>query len=151
MEHKYKDVVDKRYKLPKLKYMGATVHSQYIQDRKKMPKIEEVKSEQSPQVVPKAPVMSKPIEVVEKDLLFRLQYLQFDGLVSSDTETGTAITLQHAERLLLQSQREQQQEVAATGTLKRILIDAQPNEYMEPTIVPEKSVIAILLSVEVRV
>ena len=149
LEHKYKDVVDKRYKLPKLKYMGATVHSQYIQDRKKMPKIEEVKSEQSPQVVPKAPAMSKPIEVVEKDLPFRLQYLQFDGLESSDTDT--AITLQHAERLLLQSQREQQQEVAATGTLKRILIDAQPNEYMEPTIVPEKSVFAILLSVEVRV
>mmetsp|Transcript_24890 Transcript_24890/g.41478 ORF Transcript_24890/g.41478 Transcript_24890/m.41478 type:complete len:714 (-) Transcript_24890:90-2231(-) len=44
LEQKYKEDLDKRYKLPKLKYMGPEIVSQYIQDRKAMPKIEEVSS-----------------------------------------------------------------------------------------------------------
>ncbi len=44
IEQKYKMELDKRYKLPKLKYMGDSdaIPQQYIQDRKNMPKIEEV-------------------------------------------------------------------------------------------------------------
>ena len=145
LEHKYKDVVDKRYKLPKLKYMGATVQSQYIQDRKKMPKIEEVKSEQSLKGPPKGPV-SKPIEVVEKDLPFRLQYLQLGSLNSPDC--NNSITLQHLEKLLHEYKPEDDEE--ENSTLKRIPIEVQPTEYTEPTIVPEQSVVAVLLSAEVR-
>lgn len=52
VESKYKEQLDKRYKLPKLKYMNdvespkenSTPRQQYIQDRKNMPKIEEVKT-----------------------------------------------------------------------------------------------------------
>jgi hypothetical protein len=47
LENKYKDAVDSRYKLPKLKYMGKEVIQQYIQDRKRMPNIEEVASKKS--------------------------------------------------------------------------------------------------------
>jgi PIH1 N-terminal domain len=46
IEQKYKEELDKRYKLPKLKCMGE-LQSQYIQDRKNMPKIEEVSSQSS--------------------------------------------------------------------------------------------------------
>lgn len=44
LEQKYKMELDKRYKIPKLKYMGDVdaIPQQYIQDRKNMPKIEEV-------------------------------------------------------------------------------------------------------------
>ena len=46
IENKYKDMgeLDRKYKLPKLKYMGGKIEAQYIQDRSKMPKIEEVSS-----------------------------------------------------------------------------------------------------------
>jgi hypothetical protein len=41
LESKYKLTLDKRYKLPKLKAMGD-LQQQYIQDRKRAPKIEEI-------------------------------------------------------------------------------------------------------------
>lgn len=46
IESKYKIELDKRYKLPKLRYMGDESHpeQQYVQDRKNMPKIEELSS-----------------------------------------------------------------------------------------------------------
>ena len=42
LEQKYSDELDRRYKLPKLQYMGEKIASQFIQDRKNIPKIEEV-------------------------------------------------------------------------------------------------------------
>jgi hypothetical protein len=50
LENKYKLQLDKRYKLPKLVYMGdaENVPKQYIQDRKAMPRIEEVKKATKP-------------------------------------------------------------------------------------------------------
>lgn len=47
IEHKYGIPMDRRYKLPVLKnnYMGGEIESQMIQDRKSMPKIEEVTSD----------------------------------------------------------------------------------------------------------
>jgi hypothetical protein len=42
LEQKYHEELDKKYKLPKLKYFGSIIQEQLIQDRKKMPKIEEV-------------------------------------------------------------------------------------------------------------
>lgn len=78
LEQKYKEELDKRYKLPKLKYMGDAIASQMIQDRKSMPKIQEVSSKTHPtaakaktQAVPKAVV-----EVVDKDLQCRTEWLQ---------------------------------------------------------------------------
>jgi hypothetical protein len=41
IEQKYKLNLDKRYKLPKIRYLGE-ITSQQIQDRKQMPKIEEI-------------------------------------------------------------------------------------------------------------
>ena len=38
---------DRRYKLPKLKYMGAKIHSQHIRDSRATPKIEEVNGSSS--------------------------------------------------------------------------------------------------------
>jgi len=44
LEQKYSNELDRRYKLPKLQYMGEKIASQFIQDRKNIPKIEEVSS-----------------------------------------------------------------------------------------------------------
>ena len=53
VEQKYPALgtLDRQYKLPKLKYMGAIIKSQYIRDRKNVPKIQEVS--ETPAPVPK--------------------------------------------------------------------------------------------------
>eukprot|EP01040_Poterioochromonas_malhamensis_P007437 gene7437-8020_t len=47
LEQKYKEELDKKYKIPKLQYFGETVLPQTVQDRKNIPKIEEVRGKQS--------------------------------------------------------------------------------------------------------
>ena len=60
VEQKYKISLDKRYKLPKLIVFGE-LQQQYIQDRKKMPKIEEVSSKKNlPKNVPNEEKVSLP-------------------------------------------------------------------------------------------
>lgn len=44
IEQKYSIQLDKRYKIPKLAYMGAEIPAQYIKDKKSMPTIQEVTS-----------------------------------------------------------------------------------------------------------
>lgn len=66
LEQKYKEQLDKRYKLPKLAYFGTTVLPQNIQDRDNMPKIEEVTNKASkPKVAPKeqqAPIVQRTLK-----------------------------------------------------------------------------------------
>lgn len=65
LEQKYKEQLDKRYKLPKLAYFGEKVPTQTIQDREKMPKIEEVSEKTSkPKSAPKeqAPIVQRVLK-----------------------------------------------------------------------------------------
>ena len=129
LEHKYKDIVDKRYKLPKLKYMGEKVLSQYIQDRKKMPKIDEIKSSKEEKKANITVQKSKPVEIVEKDLPFQLNYIRHTA--ESACPPSIANILCHTENFTKEG------------------INIEPNEYMEPTASPDPSVQAILLSAEI--
>lgn len=47
IEQKYSIQLDKRYKIPKLSYMGEEIPAQYIKDKKSMPTIQEVKTSSS--------------------------------------------------------------------------------------------------------
>lgn len=65
LEQKYKEQLDKRYKLPKLAYFGEKVPTQTIQDREKMPKIEEIIEKSSkPKSAPKeqAPIVQRVLK-----------------------------------------------------------------------------------------
>ena len=88
IEQKYKKNFDKRYKLPKLKYMGD-VEAQYIQDRKNVPVIEEVSTKPSidstkdmnKKSVTSSTDVKDTLAVSEIDLPITLKYieLQLDG------------------------------------------------------------------------
>lgn len=58
VEQKYTCSTDRRYKLPKLLYMGGDVQSQYIRDVKAAPKIEEISCSDTVE----APSRIKPVE-----------------------------------------------------------------------------------------
>lgn len=58
VEQKYKLNLDKRYKLPKIRYLGE-IASQLIQDRKNMPKIEEVEVKSTPKSTKNSTTTSK--------------------------------------------------------------------------------------------
>ena len=74
LEQKYNEDLDRRYTLPKLKYMG-TITSQHVRDRKSEPKIEEVSSSSAQS---KAKPKPRPIQVVEVDLPYALKWLKQD-------------------------------------------------------------------------
>jgi hypothetical protein len=80
VEQKYKELapLDRRYKLPKLKYMGGSVMSQYIRDTKSMPKIEVVGESKAPTAQPanKVPKPQEKVLEVDKPLAFRLTWLK---------------------------------------------------------------------------
>lgn len=65
LEQKYKEPLDKRYKLPKLSYFGAEIPPQTIQDRNNMPTIEEVTNKTTK---PKATPKEQPAPIVQRTL-----------------------------------------------------------------------------------
>lgn len=67
LEQKYKLSLDRRYKLPKLKVHGE-LQEQYIQDRKNMPKIEEVSIKKAAPKQSNKP--TQPPKVVKEDTKF---------------------------------------------------------------------------------
>jgi hypothetical protein len=72
LEQKYNEDLDRRYTLPKLKYMG-TITSQHVRDRKSEPKIEEITSSAAQN---KAAPKPKPIQIVEVDLPYVLKWFK---------------------------------------------------------------------------
>jgi hypothetical protein len=84
LEQKYKEVIDNRYKLPKLASMGILV-AQYIKDKKNMPKIEEVSESKSP----KAKISknkNKYEDIVALDVELPYQFVTINKKEGSDSE-----------------------------------------------------------------
>jgi hypothetical protein len=85
LEQKYKMELDKRYKLPKLKYMGdnEAIPQQYIQDRKNMPKIEEVpgqnKATSSSSSKVKKVAVPPPVPEIERDVTPQMRWVGFSS------------------------------------------------------------------------
>ncbi len=122
IEQKYKEELDKRYKLPKLEYMG-TVESQYIQDRKSMPKIEEVSSSSGKKTGSasrsKLSTKSSLAEVIVADriLSFQLYWLVNKRCGDETNLTAKNVTTVSADNL---------------DSLDRVLFIYNGDEYKEP-------------------
>lgn len=72
LEQKYKEVIDNRYKLPKLASMGILV-AQYIKDKKNIPKIEEVSETKTPKTkITKRENKYEDIVALDIELPFKL-------------------------------------------------------------------------------
>lgn len=86
LEQKYQLALEKRYKLPKVKYMGK-VESQYIRDSKKAPRIEEVA--EAPAVSPSPPPPAPTAPVVELPLPHILSWVHHDQSSNPNIEFST--------------------------------------------------------------
>ena len=88
LEQKYSLSLDRRYKLPKLKAHGE-LQQQYIQDRKNMPKIEEVKSKKSSKAASK-PVVAPMVVKDDVRFLYDIGWetLENCGEIASDISWG---------------------------------------------------------------
>ncbi|KAJ1409251.1 pre-RNA processing PIH1/Nop17-domain-containing protein [Ochromonadaceae sp. CCMP2298] len=141
LEQKYAEELDKRYKLPKLKYMGDEVASQYIQDRKKMPKIEEVSSQSSKAGKSeadrqRAAAAKMAVEVVDRDLVYSVAWLVSNGAPNSFAEAS------HVRLLPGSSEVDMDQYVLREYAHPVV-------EYVDPIHQTEISTAAIVLSAEV--
>jgi hypothetical protein len=109
LESKYKMTLDKRYKLPKLKFIGE-LQQQYIQDRSKAPKIEELsesnataqasKKQQQLAAKKKAEqMMSAPLVRADIPLAtYAISWYQIDPAFSvSDMRSSNAVDLAPAD------------------------------------------------------
>lgn len=130
VEQKNKDVMfDRRYKLPKLKYMGTTIQSQHIRDIRAYPKIEEVSSSSSKKQPPlgskRAPAASVD-NVIEpdKDLPFRLAWVVRSAPNGGDVDLENSLLPPGSTELPLQS-------------------NTNGRDYIEPIHVPADGVIGI--------
>eukprot|EP01038_Epipyxis_sp_PR26KG_P016231 gene16231-22090_t len=75
IEQKYKEELDKKYKLPKLKYMGK-IENQTIKDRKQIPKIEEISSNTNKTSEKSIKQSASPLIVeIEQDLGYSVHWL----------------------------------------------------------------------------
>jgi len=99
--------LDKRYKLPKLKYMGAKVEPQLIQDRSNMPTIEEL--------TPSTPIKSNAAQIQK--------------VVVAEPKSTADVDLEH--KLLWVSQASAlDSDYLQTNGVKPV--DIQLNEYIDP-------------------
>jgi hypothetical protein len=146
LEQKYKEELDKRYKLPKLKYLGETVAAQLIQDRKSVPKIQEVSSSSHSESMKGKAAAAKAAqkvvaEVPDKEMVYTVQWLQAaDGAVA---QSAAAL----ARRFSASNKRDTAE--SATDQWQLLPYEQQTIEYLDPIYEPEKSVAAILLTTEV--
>lgn len=141
LEQKYKEELDKRYKLPKLKYMGDEIAAQYIQDRKSMPKIQEVSSKANPSSTKKTSKATEKVvaEVPDKDLPFLCTWLNTSKSTSSAEGEFTIGKVQ-----LVLGSAEINMDAYITEPY------AHPTaEYLDPIFVPSTASVAIVVSADI--
>lgn len=143
VEQKHKIVLDKRYKLPKLKYCGKTIQSQYIQDRKNMPSIEEVSSttnrsssSSSSSGAKKGannkgaakPAASRVVEIADTDLIYRLYWIDKKSDASDESITLDSLISDYTHTLIT---------------------NHSVNEYVDPIQVPpSQSTVGLLVTIQ---
>jgi PIH1 N-terminal domain len=137
VEQKYptQGILDRQYKLPKLQYMGSSVRSQYVRDKRSIPKIQEVRGTEvrNPGVEKSASSSSgAKTEYVEadKEIPFRLCWIRRkinEEIVNIENEK--TVTVSEYETPILFSSK-------SNGT-----------EYMEPMLVPDEDVLRVSLFV----
>lgn len=133
VENKYQSQLDRRYKLPLIKnnYMGESVESQVIQDRKSMPKIEEVTENSATarsaaaarlkKQADEARIVKEAMAAMETPLVYRLQWVHGEDGGGDSEQQGS-------------------REGFDLGTLK---------EHIDPIVVPAATVTHLAIIAEV--
>lgn len=122
VEQKYSIELDKRYKLPKLSYMGAQVERQFIRDSKKAPKIEEIGDSPSPTKSNKNQAKKPIVESINLAPDIALSY----RFVWLRTETDSRDATDIAGARIDHKEDSSSDNIVATG------------EYADPMICPEQ-------------
>lgn len=126
LEQKYKKPLDRRYKLPKLKYLGE-VEKQYIQDRKSMPVIEEIESSTSSysqkKTTSKSSKVMVPVEIPIEDIQLPYKIVWVETVRSGSEDSS-------------------KEEEKNNDLPIEMILD---NTYIEPTYSPPEAVNAIAL------
>jgi hypothetical protein len=137
VEQKYPKhgILDRQYKLPKLKYMGAKIQSQYIRDKKNMPKIDTVSETPAAQKSIQKKESNNVFIEVDKDLPFRLVWL------SEGASKEPEINIHDIDR-----ERETDDSLSEPSLTESPVIfmgGGNGREYSEPMMVPDDKVVAI--------
>jgi PIH1 N-terminal domain len=147
-KHPERGTLDRRYKLPKLKYLGDTVQSQYIRDRKNAPTIQEISESKSSSSsssatqtntaaakanAKKSTTTVTPVVEPDKELPYRLIWLKtHPNENSSDIDSSSSSS-------------------GSTSILPPNTYEGKPlgndsgSEYIEPLLVPEEDVFGVAL------
>ena len=157
LEQKYKEELDKRYKLPKLKYMGETIASQMIQDRKSMPKIQEVNSKVNPvnsNSKVKKPTEKVVVEVVDKELVYATEWLHVSTTSNPDSNTiisavAAAKQYCHAPTMAAMTTDTNDRNKSLCGWEVQEY-SHQTAEYLDPIFEPSEDCVAIVVTAEVN-
>lgn len=139
VEQKYPThgTLNRQYKLPKLLYMGPTVRSQYVRDKRSIPSIQEVSETTVPKIdVKKRPNTHPKTEYTEadRDLPFRLSWISrkpSDSTIDSKNE-------------------ETETEASRSSELESLILfsgKSDGTEYIDPVAVPHEDVLRISLFV----
>ena len=137
LEQKYPVLgsLDRQYKLPKLKYMGGTVLSQHVRDKKCTPTIQEVSESKVPNVPKKK---SPSVELrpehkeCELDLPFRLYWIKCQNSENSSTEEKTDNSISCSRpKVDVEVESKIPVEFSRNGN---------GTEYTEPLTIPEKDI-----------
>lgn len=139
LEQKYPVLgnLDRQYKLPKLKYMGSTVLSQHVRDKKSTPTIQEVSESKVPNVPKKksASVELKPEhKECELDLPFRLYWIKCQKSETPCIEEKN-ISFNNSSRPDVEVEVEVESKIPVEFSR-----NGNGTEYTEPLIIPEKDI-----------
>jgi hypothetical protein len=137
--------LDRQYKLPKLKYMGAAIQSQYIRDRKSVPKIEEVSEKESvpssgtkKQVKKGSNLFVDKNEFVQldKDLKFKLIWIKYDSLCEyNENEQDVPTSCDGSDSTISECP------IICNG-------NGNGSDYNEPTSIPDENIKGLTLVID---
>ena len=128
VEQKYSVVLDRRYKLPKLKYMGD-IESQLIVDRKNAPVIEELPADP---------------ETTNKAAAARVKKAKEAAKLAAEAESMIETKLKYAVEWKSDSDSQ------TNSSAEKLTINLSNNEYVEPVLIPDDSIIGITVRAEVE-
>ena len=138
IEQKYKENLDKRYKIPKLKYMGSTIPRQYIKDRKSTPQIEEVTGKNSSKAATNKKAKATTVEMVpetEKDLTASMSWVAVKAS-NEQSVVDQVLSWIHQGKM--------------TDHCMLLPYDYSIVDYIDPIVTPPTNAKCLLLSVELQ-
>eukprot|EP01039_Chlorochromonas_danica_P010182 gene10182-11266_t len=151
IEQKYGGSYDRRYKVPKLSYMGSNVASQVVQDRSKQPSIQEVqktageRKTSKPILSSNSSTNSKLSAQPEDELIASLHWMVDNSPSNGDSHEKFDRLCEHL-LLKVSSGANVIQSESIFGVVKMVAVD---RDYVEPTDGGPQGAFAIAVEAEI--